>query len=130
MLSKLFGGCNAEKILMFMFVYGEGYARQISRIFDVAFDPVNKQLTKFEDAGILVSRMRGRTKLYTWNPRYPFLKELQALLEKAFEYTTPDEKKAYYTERTRPRKSDKPLYVHPSHNSEYTPQYKQHLDKD
>jgi hypothetical protein len=83
MLAKLFGGYTAEKILMFMFVYGEGYARQINRLFNVAFDPVNKQLAKFEDAGILVSRMKGRTKLYTWNPRYPFLKELQGLLSKA-----------------------------------------------
>lgn len=109
MLAKLFGGYTAEKILMFMFVYEEGYARQINRLFNVAFDPVNKQLAKFEDAGILVSRMKGRTKLYTWNPRYPFLKELQSLLSKAFEYTVAEEKQMYYSERTRPRKSDKPL---------------------
>lgn len=109
MLSKLFGGYTAEKILMFMVVYEEGYARQINRLFNVAFDPVNKQLAKFEDAGILVSRMKGRTKLYTWNPRFPFLKELKALLEKAFEHTAPEEKQMYYSERTRPRKSDKPL---------------------
>lgn len=109
MLSKLFGGYTAEKILMFMFVYEEGYARQINRLFNVAFDPVNKQLAKFEDAGIFVSRMKGRTKLYTWNPRFPFLKELKALLEKAFEYTAAEEKQMYYSERTRPRKSDKPL---------------------
>lgn len=109
MLSKLFGSFTAEKVLMFMFVYEEGYARQINRLFSIAFDPVNKQLAKFEDAGILVSRMKGRTKLYTWNPRYPFLKELQSLLEKAFEYTPEEEKRMYYMERTRPRKNDKPL---------------------
>jgi len=109
MLSKLFGGMTIERILLFMFVYEEGYARQISRLFQVAFDPVNKQLSKMEDAGVLVSRLKGRTKLYTWNPRYPFLTELKALLKKAYEYIPEEDKKLYYTERTRPRKSDKPL---------------------
>ena len=109
MLSKLFGNITAEKVLMYIFIYEEGYARQISRLFEVAFDPINKQLNKLEDAGIFVSKMKGRTKLYTWNPGYPFLKELKALLEKVYEYTPDEQKKLYCSERTRPRKSDKPI---------------------
>lgn len=108
MLSKLFGGVTVEKILFFMFVYEEGYARQISRLFQIAFDPVNKQLAKLEDAGILVARQKGRTKIYTWNPRYPFLFELKALIKKAYEYIPKGDKELYYSERTRPRKSNKP----------------------
>jgi len=109
MLSKLFGGTTVEKILFFMLVYEEGYARQISRLFQVAFDPVNKQLSKLEDAGVLISKLKGRTKIFTWNPRYPFLIEMKALIKKAFEYMPEEDKKKYYMERTRPRKSDKPL---------------------
>jgi len=97
MLAKLLGGETAEKVLIYMTVYEEGYARQISRLFGVAFDPVNKQLKKLEDAGILVGIMKGRTKMFSWNPRYPFLAELKAVLEK----------EKYYQQRTRPRKSDK-----------------------
>jgi predicted transcriptional regulator len=109
MLAKLVGSKTAEKVLLFLLLYNEGYARQISRLFPIAFDPVNKQLTKFEDAGILVSRLMGRTKLYTWNPRCPYQKEIKALLQKYWDLLPDDQKKTYYQQRMRPRKSDKPL---------------------
>jgi hypothetical protein len=109
MLAKLLGGETAEKVLIYMTVYEEGYARQISRLFGIAFDPVNKQLKKMEDAGILVGIMKGRTKMFSWNPRYPFLAELKALFKKAYEYLPEEEKEKYYQQRTRPRKSDKKL---------------------
>ncbi len=109
MLAKLLGGETAEKVLLYMTVYEEGYARQISRVFGIAFDSVNKQLKKMEDAGILVSIMKGRTKVFSWNPRYPFLAELKAFLKKAHDYLPEEEKEKYYRQRTRPRKSDKKL---------------------
>ena len=109
MLDKLFGGYTAEKVLMFMNVYGEGYARQIERVMGLPFFPVNRQLARFEDAGVLASQMKGRTKVFVFNPRYPFLKELKALLSKAYEYTPAEEKEKYYMLRKRPRKSDKQL---------------------
>jgi hypothetical protein len=109
MLDKLFGGYTAEKVLMFINVYGEGYAREIERIMRLPFYPVNRQLARFEDAGVLVSRMKGRTKVFEFNPRYPFSNELKNLLSKAYEYTPQAEKQRFYMERKRPRKSDKPL---------------------
>jgi hypothetical protein len=109
MLDKLFGGYTAEKVLMFINVYGEGYAREIERIMRLPFFPVNRQLARFEDAGVLSSMMKGRTKVFVFNPRYPFLNELKALLSKAYEYTPAAEKQKFYMERKRPRKSDKPL---------------------
>ena len=109
MLAKLLGGETAEKVLLYMTAYEEGYARQISRVFGIAFDSVNKQLKKMEDAGILVSIMKGRTKVFSWNPRYPFLAELKAFLKKAHDYLPEEEKEKYYRQRTRPRKSDKKL---------------------
>ncbi|WP_434685931.1 hypothetical protein [Pseudanabaena minima] len=41
---------------------------------------VQKQLQKFEDSGLLVSRSVGKTRLYTWNPRSPFVEQLKLLL--------------------------------------------------
>jgi hypothetical protein len=109
MLDKLFGGYTAEKVLMFLNVCGEGYAREIERNMGLPFYPVNRQLARLEDAGVPVSIMKGRTKVFVFNPRYPFLNELKALLSKAYEYTHQAEKQRFYTERKRPRKSDKPF---------------------
>lgn len=41
---------------------------------------------KIEPGGILVCQNVGRRKVYSFNPRYAFLPELKALLEKAFNF--------------------------------------------
>lgn len=108
MLSKLFGSRVAEFVLYYLCVYEKGYARKISTIFGVSLNAVQKQLMKFEEAGVLVSFLEGRTRIFRWNPRYPFLQELKALLEKALEYLPDSEKAKYFKERTRPRRTGKP----------------------
>lgn len=74
-------------------------------------EPVNRfqqQLKRLEDNGIIVSRLIGNVRLYAFNPRYPFLKELKALISKAYEFIPDDEKDKYYKRRTRPRRAGKP----------------------
>jgi hypothetical protein len=51
----------------------------------------------------------GRTRLYQFNPRYPFLKELKQLLQKAFSYYPKNVRESLMMDRRRPRKRDKPL---------------------
>ena len=70
---------------------------------------VQKQLQKFEDSGLLVSRLVGKTRLYTWNPRSPFVEQVRNLLAQRLKVTPSEEIKAYYRQRRRPRKPDKPL---------------------
>ena len=65
---------------------------------------VQKQLKRLKDGGIIVSQPKGRTRLFLWNPRYPFRKELQSLLEKSFEFMPETEIKKYYRKRQRPRR--------------------------
>lgn len=109
MLEKIFGSTTAEKMLLYLTAYGEGYASGISKTFDIPLNMVQKQLARFEEAGLIVSTLKGRTRLYVWNPRYPFLKEFEALLEKVFEFVPQEEKERYYLERRRPRRKGKPL---------------------
>ena len=72
-------------------------------------DSIQKQLAKFESGGVLVSRPAGRTRLYSFNPRYPFLKELRGLLEKALSFYPEQEREALLMNRRRPRRRGKPL---------------------
>jgi hypothetical protein len=69
---------------------------------------VQQQLKRFELAGLLVSLLKGRTRLFTWNPRYPFLEEIRALLRKALQSLPEDEKQRYFSQRRRPRRTGKP----------------------
>ncbi len=109
MIEGIFGNRTAEKVLLYLEQYGEGYARAIAATFeDVAVSMALAQLKRFEAAGLLVSRRQGRTLLFSWNPRYFLLKEVRALLHKALSVLPPAERRRYFSARRRPRRSGKP----------------------
>jgi predicted transcriptional regulator len=86
MLESLLGNATIEKVLLDLQNYNEGHASEIAFTFSISLSVVQKQLKRLEDGGIIVSQLKGRTRLYLWNPRYPFRLELQSLLKKSFEY--------------------------------------------
>jgi len=109
-LEALFGGQAAAKVLLFMENYGEGYANWIAKTFEMPVSEVQKQLKKFEDAGVLVSRMVGTSRIYTWNPRDPALDGLRQMLKSTLDYGIPSDRlKKYFRQRRRPRRKGKPL---------------------
>jgi len=109
MLEALLGSKNRERVLQFIFSKGEGYAKEIADFYNTSLDPIQKQLEKLELGGVLVSKMVGRTRLFVFNPRYAFLDELKALLQKAREYYNPEEIERLTMGRKRPRRKGKPL---------------------
>jgi hypothetical protein len=109
MLEPLLGSKGSEKVLIFIAARGEGYAREISRFFEAALYPIQKQLDKLELGGILVSQAKGRTRIYTFNPRYPFLKELREILDKALSFYPEEEREKLIMNRRRPRRRGKTL---------------------
>ncbi len=109
MFESLFGNATVEKVLLYLHNYNEGYASEIAATFSISLSLVQKQLKRLEDGGVIVSQPKGRTRIFVWNPRYPFLKELRSLLEKSFEFMPENEIKKYYRKRQRPRRTGKPL---------------------
>lgn len=73
-LETLFAGKAATRVLLFIENYGEGYANQISKTFEMPLSEVQKQLTKFENAGVLVSRTVGTSRIYYLEPSRPGLR--------------------------------------------------------
>jgi DNA-binding transcriptional ArsR family regulator len=109
-LESLFGGQAAAKVLLFIQNYGEGYASWIAKTFEMPVSEVQKQLKKFEEAGVLVSRMVGTSRVYTWNPRDPALDGLRQLLKSTLDYGISDDRlKRYFRQRRRPRRQGKRL---------------------
>jgi predicted ArsR family transcriptional regulator len=109
MLKPLFGSVNRERVLIYILARGEAYAREIATYFNVALLGVQRQLERLEAGGVLYSRQAGRTRLYGFNPRYAFLNELKALLEKALAFYSDEEREKLVMARKRPRRKDKPL---------------------
>ncbi len=109
-LEALFGGKAAAKVLLFIENYGDGYASRIAKTFDMPLSEVQKQLRKFEQAGILVSRMVGTSRIFTWNPRDPALAGLRELLRQTLNEGIPEKTlQMYFRQRQRPRRQGKPL---------------------
>jgi hypothetical protein len=108
MLEPLLGSESSERVLIFILARERGYGAEIARFFKTKLYSIQKQLDKLELGGILVSQTAGRTRLYTFNPRYPFLKELQILLSKALSYYPEDTRGELLMNRRRPRRRGKP----------------------
>jgi len=109
MIETILGSSSSEKVLMFLFARDQGYAREIARFFDTDVAPIQKQLEKLENGGVLVSRLAGRTRLFSFNPRYPMVEELRSLLEKTLQFYPDDLREALIMVRRRPRRRGKPL---------------------
>jgi hypothetical protein len=108
-IEVLLGSKNAERVLIYIFGREEGYAREIASFYGTDLKPIQMQLDKFEKGGVLVSRAIGRTRPYEFNPRYPFLNELKALLEKALSFYPAREQEELKMNRRRPRAKGKEL---------------------
>lgn len=109
MLEPLFGSVNRERVLTYLYARGEAYPREIARFYKTDLAPIKSQLEKLESGGVVSSRLAGKTRLYTFDPRYTFLDELKKLMEKALSFYSDKDKEALLMVRHRPRRKGKPL---------------------
>ncbi len=109
MLEKVFGSKNREKVLLYIMARKEGYAREIAVYYNSSLSPIQKQLDNLETASVLASRLAGKTRIYFFNARYPFISELTALLRKAAGFLPQIESERLFINRKRPRRKGKPL---------------------
>lgn len=109
MTESIFGSRSSERVLLFLISRENGYATEIANFFDVDLYAIQKQLEKMENLNVIISRNVGRTRVFEFNPRYPLLNELKALLEKMLGLYPEDIQEGLMMNRRRPRKKDKPL---------------------
>lgn len=108
-LETIFGNRTAARLMLYLFHYGEAYARAAARDLGLALSPVQRQLDKFEAAGVLVSRLAGRTRLYTFNLRHPATKRLMDLVAVFHEALPIRTRMQMFPARRRPRRRGKPV---------------------
>lgn len=105
-LAGLFGSKAAYQVLMYMENYGQGYASQIAKTFEMSLSQAQKQLQKFEQLGLLVSRMEGSARVYYFK-RSPIADELRNFLGSMLEMLPESTVSEYYRQRRRPRRHGK-----------------------
>jgi len=109
MEAGLFGNETAAKVLLYLQNYAEGHASGIASAYRMPLSVVQKQLLRLEREGVLVSRLKGRTRVFQWNPRMPYRGELASLLEKMLLLNPPSALAPASVARSRPRRTGKRL---------------------
>jgi len=80
---------SQENALVYLMLRGEGYARAIASFYAMPVNPIQKQLARLEEDGVIVSEPIGRVRNYRLNPRYPFIEPLTQLLKAAVAASPP-----------------------------------------
>lgn len=111
MLESLFGTPIIEKILFFLVVNNKCYPSQLKEVFQNPLYSFQRALARLEKGGVVMSYREGKTLVYQFNPRYPFLPELESFLRRAYSFFPEEIKEKYYEPiiRKRPRRQGKPL---------------------
>ncbi len=105
-LIGLFGSESAYRVLMYLENYGNGYASQIARTFGISLNQAQNQLKKFEEVGLLVSRIEGTTRTYYFK-QSPVTDSLRSFLRSMLDVLPRTTIEKYYRVRRRPRRYGK-----------------------
>lgn len=108
-LEAVFGSRSAMLVLLFLENYGEGHASRMATTYDVAVMGMQRQLKRFEEEGVLVSRMVGRSRVFSFNERNPTVRNLRQFLKSELALIPKKYTAEYYRQRQRPRRAGKPL---------------------
>lgn len=111
-LEAIFGNRTATWVLLFLQCYGEGHALRIAKTFGFGLNMTQRQLKRLEEEGVLVSRLVGNIRLFSFNDRNPTVRNLKELLEAELKLLPSEQVQQYFRQRQRPRKSGKALAHH------------------
>jgi hypothetical protein len=104
---ELFGGRNATTVLVGIRLLEASWPSELATLLGLRLFSVQRILTAFEREGVIVSRLVGRTRQVSLNPRYFAHRELDALLWKLGEHDVALQSQLA-TKRRRPRRPGKP----------------------
>ena len=109
MLEGLFGNKSMELVLLNLFHYSSIHGRAIARNINQYPSAIAKQLDKLEAMGLVVSQEQGRTRVYQFNPKSPYVKPLKDLLAITYNSMSYEMKRELFAERGRPRAKGKEI---------------------
>ncbi len=79
-LESIFGNRSAAYVLLYLQHYGEGHASRMAKAFKVSPMGLQRQLKRLEHSGVLISRLVGRTRVFTFNDTDPTVRSLRSFL--------------------------------------------------
>ena len=109
MLDKILGSETAMKIMLHLIHYGEIYPTAVARDYEISLNGVQKQFQRFEEAGILVSKLVGKSRVYQFNKKSPVVKPFMDFVKMYYDGLSLEDKQKIFATRRRPRRPGKPV---------------------
>jgi DNA-binding transcriptional ArsR family regulator len=109
MLDKILGSEIAMKIMLHLVHYDEIYPSAVSKDYKLTLSAVQKQFERFEEAGILVSKLVGRTRVYFFNKKSKAANKFYEFVKVYYEGLSIKDKEIIFAARRRPRRPGKPV---------------------
>lgn len=109
MLDKVLGNETAMKLMLQLYHYGEVYPSAVAKDCGMSLSPVQRQCERFEEAGILISKLVGKTRVYIFNQKSPATKAFMNLIKVYYDNLSLKDKEALFSSRRRPRRAGKPV---------------------
>ncbi len=109
MLEGIFGNQTVEKILLSLYHYSEIHAQAIADDHKTALNPIRKQLDRLESSGVILSRPSGRMRLYSFNPKSPYMKPVKEIIGILYEGIPLKEREELFFSIRKPRRKGKPF---------------------
>lgn len=109
MLDKILGSEIAMKIMFHLVHYNEIYPSAVAKDYELTLSAVQKQFARFEEAGVLVSKRVGKTRVYLFNKKSKAAVKLFELIKIYYDGLSVKDKEMIFSERRRPRRPGKPV---------------------
>jgi len=109
MLDKILGSEIAMKIMFHLVHYNEIYPSAVAKDYELTLSAVQKQFARFEEAGVLVSKTVGKTRVYMFNKKSKAALKLFELVKVYYDGLSVKDKEMIFSERRRPRRPGKPV---------------------
>ena len=97
------------KIMLHLVHYKEIYPSAVANDYKITLSGVQKQFARFEEAGILVSKLVGKTRIYSFNMKSKVAKTFYDLVKLYYDGLSIKDKEKIFSERRRPRRAGKPI---------------------
>jgi len=105
---KLFGSRRRTEVLILTALLGDTYPSELARLLEAPLYSVQTIVDALDREGIFATRLMGRSRQVSLDPRYYCHRELEALLLRMSE-GEPALQHAAASRRSRPRRARKPL---------------------
>jgi DNA-binding transcriptional ArsR family regulator len=109
MNEKIFGNKTALLVLLQLYHHHETHARAIATDLGTSLSPVQNQLDRFEQAGVLISKKVGQARVYAFNMKSPLTKPFKELVRVIYETLSKEDHQHLFPSRRKPRVKGKPV---------------------